>query len=237
MPTLPIIPMIAIGVGVVLLISFFIIFRKMKTKGGRRKDTLPPEKATANEFINIRDIKGSFLYHRDGKVSAFVRVSPISIDLYSRSESALLRKGLTADFSSFSFPWKFIAASRPVDISGVITGLGDLLAEATDPRQRALLRAELEEMSVFAMSGETYEREFYFQVWDLADENAEKELRKKANSIESAFTAQGISTNLLTEPEIIKLTNLIHNPAYAHLEDGEITSVIPFIAEKERERR
>jgi hypothetical protein len=232
---IPILPAIVAGAGIVLLLFFFIAFKALKWKGARKKETLPQEKITANQFINIKDIKGPFLYHRDGHASAFVRISPISIDLYSKRESALLRKGLTAGFSTFNFSWKFIAASRPVDISGVITGLGDLLAEATDPTQRALLRAELEEMSVFAMQGETYEREFYFQVWEMADESAEKELRKKAGSISDAFSAHGISTNILEEPEIIKLTNLIHNPAYAHLEDGEITSVIPFIFDKERD--
>ena len=38
---------------------------------------------TAQEFINVRDVKDKYLYTKDGLVLTFLRVHGVSIDLYS----------------------------------------------------------------------------------------------------------------------------------------------------------
>ena len=75
---------------------------------------------TANEFINVRDICGNFLYTRDGLTMCYLKLTPVSIDLYSKTEKRNIVHTLTAEMSSTQFPFKFIAVSRPVDISPLL---------------------------------------------------------------------------------------------------------------------
>ena len=41
---------------------------------------------TANEFINIKDIKGRILYTIDNHIFSYIRLWPISVDLLSDNE-------------------------------------------------------------------------------------------------------------------------------------------------------
>ena len=41
---------------------------------------------TANEFVNVKDVRGPVLYSRDGLLFAFLRIQPISLDLLSPRE-------------------------------------------------------------------------------------------------------------------------------------------------------
>jgi len=72
---------------------------------------------TAQQFINVRDVKDKYLYTKDGLVLTYLRVHAISIDLYSKAEKNSLIKQLTAELSDIQYPFKFMAVSRPVDIS------------------------------------------------------------------------------------------------------------------------
>ena len=87
---------------------------------------------TAQEFINVRDVKDKYLYTKDGLVLTFLRIHSISIDLYSKSEKHSLIRQLTAELSDIQYPFKFMAVSRPVDISPLIADMlkrAALLAE------------------------------------------------------------------------------------------------------------
>lgn len=129
---------------------------KPKHKGGGESLAIQ----TAQEFINVRDIQDRYLYTTDGMLLTFVRLHSISIDLYSRAEKNSLIRQLTAELSDIQYPFKFLAVSRPVDISPVITDMQSMLKEADD-RRKELLRQEILQMSGFALSGEIVERQFY----------------------------------------------------------------------------
>ncbi|MCI9438498.1 MAG: hypothetical protein HFH85_15310 [Lachnospiraceae bacterium] len=181
---------------------------------------------TAQEFINVRDIWDKYLYTTDGLILAFVRIHSISIDLYSRAEKNSLIRQLTAELSDIQYPFKFLAVSRPVDISPVITDMQSMLKEADD-RRKELLRQEILQMSGFALSGEIVERQFYVSLWEKAEEGAEKELLKRAALFSEKFSGCGIPCDVLGEKEIVRLLNLVHNPSYTHLEDTEFFAAIP----------
>ena len=76
---------------------------------------------TAQQFINVKDIRDKYLYTCSGMVFIYLRIHAISIDLYSKSEKNVLIKTLTAELSDIQYPFKFMALSRPVDISPLIT--------------------------------------------------------------------------------------------------------------------
>lgn len=186
---------------------------------------------TAQDFINVRDVKDKCLYTKDGLVLTFLRVHSISIDLYSKTEKNSLIRQLTAELSDIQYPIKFMAVSRPVDISPLIADMQAMLKTAGD-KQKELLRQEILQMSGYALSGEIVERQFYISIWEKSEDGAEKELLKRASLLAEKFTGNGVGCDVLTEKEIIRLLNLVNNPSYTHLEDTEYSASVPTLKEE-----
>jgi len=200
-------------------------------KNGRKKPAASEESAamqTAQEFINIKDIKDRYLYTRGGIALVFLRIYSISIDLYSKSEKNVLIRQLTAELSDIQYPFKFMAVSRPVDISPLINDLTAMLKNS-DEKRKELLRQEILQMSSYALSGEIVERQFYISLWDKYEDGIEKDLYKRAALLAEKFTTNGIGCEVIGDKEIVRLINLVHNPSYVHLEDAETAASIPLL--------
>jgi len=200
-------------------------------KNGKKKPVANEENAamqTAQEFINIKDIKDRYLYTKDGMTLIFLRLHAISIDLYSKSEKSVLIKQLTAELSDIQYPFKFMAVSRPVDISPLINDLTAMLKNS-DEKRKELLRQEILQMSSYALSGEIVERQFYISLWDKYEDGIEKDIYKRAALLAEKFTTNGIGCEVIGEKEIVRLINLVHNPSYVHLEDTETAASIPVL--------
>jgi hypothetical protein len=185
---------------------------------------------TAQQFINVRDVKDKYLYTKDGLVLIFLRIHSISIDLFSKAEKSVLIRQLTAELSDIQYPFKFMGVSRPVDISPLIADMQGMLKTADD-RRKELLRQEILQMSSYALSGEIVERQFYISMWDRCEDGVEKDLFKRASLLAEKFTTNGIGCDVLAEKEIVRLLNLINNPSYTHLEDTEFEASIPMLKE------
>ena len=207
--------------------AYFLI-KKAERNKYKEKNAPAAATATANEFINVKDICGSFLYTRDGLMLCYLKLTPISIDLYSKTEKRNIVRTLTAEMSGTQFPFKFIAVSRPIDISPLLTELHSLLM-TSDSKQRELLRAEMAEMSNFAMGGDIVERQFYIVMWDKAIDGAERELLNRARLMAENFGGSKISCEILNQQDIVRLCNLVNNPSYTHIEDSSFEAAIPLI--------
>lgn len=221
----PIIPIIVIVI-TILGGTAAILFLKIKKNNGQAVNR---EQQTANDIVNVKDIKDKYLYTRDNLIMMYVKINPISIDLLSEREKKLLTKQLTAELSGEQKPFKFIAVSRPVDISPLINEYTQLLAETSNQKQKDLLRNEMMVMSNYALSGEVVERQFYIMIWDRYEENGEREISKRCYELVSKFESSGISCEILVQRDIVRLCNLINNPAYTYVEDGSFDATIPFI--------
>jgi len=183
---------------------------------------------TANEFINVQDVRGSVLYGKDGMIFAFLRIQPISLDLLSHREKEAKIRNFAAEFSAEKKGYKFFSISRPVDISRLVMRLTGLLADATDPVQKELLNHEINEIVSFTMTGEVTERQFYLVIWDSAGNG--NELLRRARELEVRFESCEIEAEICDQGTIIRLLNLFANPSYAHLEDSDVTPAIPMLA-------
>lgn len=213
-----------LGGGVVLL-----FLKKSKPKSKEQADVAAQ---TAQQFVNVKDIQGHFLYTQDGWLLCYVRLFPLSLDLLSPAEKRLLINKLTAELSSIRFPFKFLAVSRPVDISPLISELGTLLTNA-DPKQKELLRQEMLEMNTFALSGEVVERQFYLMLWQRQESGGERDLLDKAKRLVQHFEDGQVQAQLLKQQDIVRLCNLVNNPAYTHLETAEQEAGVPFLTLRE----
>ena len=199
-------------------------------QGKKRPQTQEGDGAvqTAQQFINVKDIRDKFLYTRDGWVFVYLRLHAISIDLYSKSEKNILIKTLTAELSDLQYPFKFMALSRPVDISPLIVEMSEQLKEA-EGKRKEILRQEILQMGGFALSGEIVERQFYLALWEKQEEGMERDLFKRAALLSEKFAVGNVACEVLGEKEIVRLVNLVHNPAYIHLEDMETAASIPLL--------
>lgn len=206
--------------------AFFITMKLRKSKAAAMEDAAA---RAAHEFVNVRDIQGSLLYTQDDKALCYARVSPISVDLYSKREQQALSRSLTAEMSGNQDEFQFLAVSRPVDISPLLTELTGLLS-THDRKQKELLRHEIAEMNEYAISGDIVERQFYTSLWDDAGPDVERELINRTKRFALNFTNCGVDCELLSQQEIVRLCNLISNPAYSHLEDSDVEPAIPIIS-------
>ena len=70
----------------------------MGGRGVKKKKKLTQEEQkleTANEFLNVKDIQGNFLYTKDNKIFAYLQIQSISLDLLSEREKKIKIKNLT----------------------------------------------------------------------------------------------------------------------------------------------
>lgn len=206
-------------------------------KGKLRKKKLQPEEekklfraVTANEFVNLRDVREQLLYTKDGYVFAYLRIQPISLELLSEREKKAKIAAFSAEFSNEKSSYKMFSITRPIDVSGLLYNLSVLKGECTDLYRKNLLANEIADINQFALSGDITERQFYMALWrETKEKNAVGELMRKVNDVTQRFTACGIQAELCSEKEIKKFLNLFANPAYAHMEDSSIENFIPFL--------
>jgi hypothetical protein len=225
LPIIMICVCILLGGGVLFYTKF-----AAKKKAEAKSSAADPAVRSANEFVNVKDIRGKFLYTRDGLALAYLKILPISIDLFSKNEKKQIIRQLTANMSSVQYPFQLLAVSRPVDISPILSELSDTLTGTADMKQKELLKQEIVEMSGFALSGEVVERQFFIKIWDKAHDGVERDLLQKLKYLEGYFSDVNIRTEILEQQDIVRLCNLINNPAYVHLEDTDFTPTIPVLA-------
>jgi hypothetical protein len=199
---------------------------KKAFKGSKNKTR---EELTAQEFINVKDITDKYLYTKDGHVFMYIRIYPISPDLLSSREKKSLTRQLTAELSAEANKFGFIALSRPVDISPLIKEYSELLSDSNDPVQKEILKNEMQAMSNYALSGDVVERQFYLKIWDKYSEGIENELKKRCFTLLGYFTSSNISGEIIAEDEIMRLLNLVTNPAYVHIENTNVQASMPII--------
>lgn len=127
------------------------------------------------------------------------------------------------------YPFQLLAVSRPVDISPLLSELSATLTSSSDVKQKELLKQEIVEMGAFALSGEVVERQFYIKIWDRVSDGVERDLLQKLKLLGGYFSDSGIQTEILEQQDIVRLCNLVNNPAYVHLEDSGINAAIPIL--------
>lgn len=223
-------PIVMIGICVLLGGGVFLYVKFPKKQASARE--ADPAVKSANEFVNVRDVRGKFLYTQDGLVLAYLRIMPFSMDLYSGNEKKQIARQLTANLSAVQYPFQLLAVSRPVDISPLLSELSSTLIRSEDAKQKELLRQEILEMNTYALSGDVVERQFYIKLWDKEGDDAERELLQKLKCMEGYFGDVEIRTEILGQQEIVRLCNLINNPACVHLEDADFSPSIPVLAER-----
>lgn len=223
MNLLILIGLIIMFLGGIGLLFFMLHFNRNKEKKQQRK-------ISANELINVKDIRDRFLYTLDGQIITYLKIHPVSIDLLSESEKAGMAKNLTGELKSEQLPFRFLAVSRPIDISPLLNEYTEMMANTRDRVQKSLLRNEIVVLSNYALSGEVVERQFYIILWQKFEEDAEREISNRQNDLAAKFEGAGLQCEIVRDEEIVRLCNLVNNPAYIHIEESSnIEAAMPLL--------
>ncbi|MCO5386958.1 MAG: hypothetical protein NHB14_15630 [Desulfosporosinus sp.] len=222
-------PIIAISIFLLTLIIgvavyFFMIRNQKKQREEENRDQI-----TAQEFTNVKDIRGKYLYTRDNYIFQYLKPDSISIDLLSKREKESLTRRLTAELSGDQQTLKLLAVSRPVDISPLTNEYAALLASTNNPKQKELLRKEIAAISNYALSGDVIERQFYLPIWQRYEEDCERDIFRRVQDLKAAFESSKVPCEIIKEKDITRLCNLVNNPAYVHLEDMDISPSFPVL--------
>lgn len=186
---------------------------------------------TANEFVNVKDIRDGVLYSKDDYLFSYLRIEPISLELLTPREQRAKGKQFSAEFSAIKTPYKFFSLSRPVDVSFMIDNFKNLQIGETDRKRRELMNEKIKEINAFTYSGEIIEHQFYMVIWAKNGKHAERDVHKLTNEVMARFKSLEMVVTPCKDGEIAKLLNQFANPSYAHLENEEYKEYIPFVGD------
>lgn len=171
-----------------------------------------PKIETANEFMDVADIRQGCLYTKSGYVLSYLRVFPYNIALLNERELKNQTKIITSHFKAETKPFSIFVVPRSVDMDQYLDFLEKRYEEEiTDINRKQLLNAMIREATLKVTSGTNFEHQFFLKVWESISENAEAKLRERIREFESYYNSYGNKTSLLDDTEILKLCNLFSN--------------------------
>lgn len=186
-------------------------------------DKLLSNKTTisANQFLNIKDIQGDFLYTLDGKVLAYLKIYPKNCKLMSKDEQKSHAQILTRNFASELKPFKLYFTNRPVNLQKNQDYQAELMDREKNALKFNLLNKRSRSFGNLSVRGKALESEIYLIIWGDNTDYIEQELMKRLNELKMKFTNCGYRTEILEERLIIQLVNSYTNPDVAYIENQD----------------
>lgn len=185
-----------------------------------------------NQFLNIKDIKGNYLYTLDEQVISFIKVNPMNIELLSDKELESKMDFASIEFSNEQFPYKIIVIPRAVDISDYIREQEELRNKLTDDVCIEIINNRIISTTEMIENKNIIENEFYIMIFDVNKDNIEIELNKRANNWISRLKNYGFKSEILDERDIILLVKSFTIPEFARTEGTDYRDNIVQIKRK-----
>lgn len=182
---------------------------------------------TARDFIDAEDVKGNFLYRKDGYVLGFLRVYFFNLNLKSQPERRGLTEILTSSFKDDRRDFDYFTLPREIDLDKYKDLLKSMHSDTVDLGKRHILAKMMLEGARLSMSGKNFEHQHFIRLWskDKSRERAEDEVRERLKDFKARYASVDIVTHILGEQEIIKLCNLFGNSLQASYERSENNSI------------
>ena len=185
-----------------------------------------------NDFLNIKDIKGNYLYTLDGQVIIFIKVNPINIELLSDEELESKMDSDAIEFSNEQNPYKILVIPRAVDISEHIREQEELKETLDDEVCIKIINNRIIATTEIVENKNIIENEFYIMIYDSHKDNIENELNKRANIWLQRLKNCGLSSYVLEERDIILLMKSFTIPEFARTEGTDYADNIVQIRKK-----
>ena len=180
------------------------------------------KKETVRDFIDAADVKGQFLYRKDGYILMYLRIYPYNLELMSHEERQGKTDNLAATFKDDRKDFDYFTLPREVDMDKYKQNLKEKHMQEMKIGRRHLLNIMMEQCAHIVMSGENYEHQHFIKIWQQANQtnrrNIEEALGERMKGFETRYKSVGIHCEILKESDIIKLCNLFGNNLQASYE-------------------
>lgn len=192
----------------------------------KSKDTVL---STAQQEINILDIKNNLIYTRDNLIIAILKINSLNMQLFSKKELINKIKDITSELSTETKEFKMTSIARPVDVGSLIDFLRNILNNSTDSIQKRLLRENIRETLNLTLIGDAVERQNLLIISEELSDNAEQEIQKRAREIVQKFDNCGMKLEILNDQYLIQVCNSFTNMSVATKEDSDYQDYIPHL--------
>lgn len=183
--------------------------------------------SSAEQEINILDIKNNLIYTRDNLVIAILKINSLNMQLFSKKELINKIKDITSELSTETKEFKMTSIARPVDVGSLIEFLRTILNNSTDSIQKRLLRENIRETLNLTLVGDAVERQNLLIISEVLSDNSEQEIQKRAREIVQKFDNCGMKLEILNDQYLIQVCNSFTNMSIATKEDSDYQDYIP----------
>lgn len=183
--------------------------------------------SSAEQEINILDIKNNLIYTRDNLVIAILKINSLNMQLFSKKELINKIKDITSELSTETKEFKMTSIARPVDVGSLIEFLRTILNNSTDSIQKRLLRENIRETLNLTLVGDAVERQNLLIISEVLSDNSEQEIQKRAHEIVQKFDNCGMKLEILNDQYLIQVCNSFTNMSVATKEDSDYQDYIP----------
>ena len=177
-------------------VYLFLTISKKKSKEQTEENAV--EMMTANEMINVKDIRNNCLHTNDGYTFTFIEIGGMSMELFSESEKLAYCKNII---------------SSPYVIKHMVTADSNRLKNASGLCKQ-MLEDDINFATKMVIDDNKIDRRFFFMLFSKDED--EKTILKRTEDTINAFNSEvdGMSCELVKDKDIIKMYNLFTNPAY-----------------------
>ena len=182
---------------------------------------------TAQQEINILDIKNNLIYTRDNLIISVIKINSLNMQLFSKKELLNKVKEITSELSTETKEFKMTSIARPGYVGTLVDYLREILSNTTDSIQKRLLRENIRETLNLTLVGDAVERQNLLIISENLTDNAEQEIQKRAREIVQKFDNCGMKLEILNDQYLIQICNSFTNMSVATKEDSDYQDYIP----------
>lgn len=187
-----------------------------------------------NELVNVKDIKGSHLFTKDGYVIGYLLIHHYNLDLVSEEEMEAKTDAASSSFDGDRKDWVYQSFPREANLDGYKEYLKNVYkSEMEDVGKRRIVGEMIREAVNLTTSGENYDHQHYIKIWKKLGSNPADTLqllRERLEEFKERYDMIGVKTEILKYEQIIKLCNLYGNASqvpYESISSNSFYTPIP----------
>ena len=210
-----------------------ILFKQTK----KNEPELSKGELTAQEFVNVKNVEGRFLFDKKDMVYMYIEITPIVTDLLTEAEQMMVADSIKEYLKEEREPFTLFKLQKGVDVSRISNSLFDLkqsisAKDIAEQRRKELISIEIEYLDKAATDNTTVSPVYCLKIWDT-QKNMDK-LSIRAKHLAGKYSMVGMPAHVLEQREILAICSLFTNPTTAQLHDNTYrdmysTSVVPKI--------
>lgn len=181
---------------------------------------------TVQNWLPIKDIKESLIYHTDDTPVAVVRVEPSAFTLLSDREKERRISALFEAIQAVPGDMQIVAVPRPIDLDVYIKDLEEKLQE-TQGRRKAVLRGYTSYVRNITSGAEAMEKRFFVLI--PGTKKGEDELLHKTKEFVGELGRAELNAHICSYQEILDmLFSFFHSvqSAFERAEEREVVTPI-----------